>query len=363
MTRGFFNSNSTPNNKGFCYIVGPTGPTGPQGPVSIQIGSIITADSNKEANIINRGNDKEMILDFIIPKGEKGESGQMGPTGIKGDTGPTGPPGPQGEIGPTGARGPQGEQGIIGPPGPSGQNGISETITLGSVSTGDAGTKVQITDYKIGNEHIFDFVIPQGLPGKQGEPGLNGAPGIEGPTGEMGPTGPTGPTGPAGPEEIPVVSFTTFNNTTSQGYQIASNARLPITRKDMDNANIATLDTTNNTIKLDKEGVYRIDFIVRASRTITSSGFDQSKDIISIGFKKTNENIIYAGGTSWLKDEPSTTIVGQGMFVIKDPQNEEFELVNTTKDLIYLTTPLLENTTSESYYINPVVSILIEYLG
>nr|DAG72682.1 MAG TPA: BclA protein [Caudoviricetes sp.] len=59
-------------------------------------------------------------------KGEKGETGPVGPqgeTGPQGPTGATGANGPQGETGPRGEQGPQGIQGERGPQGEQGQAG------------------------------------------------------------------------------------------------------------------------------------------------------------------------------------------------------------------------------------------------
>ena len=65
-------------------------------------------------------------------KGDTGETGPTGPTGEKGDTGETGPTGPTGEkgdtgeTGPTGPTGPMGNTGDVGPTGATGN--ISDTF-------------------------------------------------------------------------------------------------------------------------------------------------------------------------------------------------------------------------------------------
>ncbi len=65
---------------------------GPPGTAEkIKVGKTITGESSTEAEVIDNFNGQEHTLDFIIPKGEKGD------------------PGPQGEIGPQGAKGEQGE--------------------------------------------------------------------------------------------------------------------------------------------------------------------------------------------------------------------------------------------------------------
>lgn len=59
--------------------------------------------------------------------------------------------------------------------GPSGQNGISPTIIVGTVTTGDPGDPVVVTNVST-NPSIaeFDFTIPQGYSGTSGAPGVDG---------------------------------------------------------------------------------------------------------------------------------------------------------------------------------------------
>lgn len=70
-----------------------------------------------------------------------------------GVTGPQGPQGIQGPIGP---------QGIQGEPGPA---GVSDTITIGTVTTGEPGSNASVTDVGEGSNHILNFVIPRGADG------------------------------------------------------------------------------------------------------------------------------------------------------------------------------------------------------
>ncbi len=361
--------------KGETGLQGPRGPQGPQGEQGIQ---------GEQGEKGEQG----------IP-GEKGETGDIGPQGPKGDIGPMGPqgdPGPKGDTGPQGIQGPpgekgdpgptgwKGEKGEMGPPGPQGpkgdkgDTGEGETISLGIVSTGDASTFAKIVDRKAGLNHIFDFVIPRGINGSdgpkgdtgpmgpqgpRGEQGLPGEKGEQGPKGDKGEPGPQGPQGVEGPLEIPAAFFVTFHDEDQkpQGVEVPSKGRIPIEIKSLDVRNEINLD--NNTITFNKDGVYRIDFIVNASYT-TTQDFDPTTDIIAIGFKKVGEDTVYAGRSVWNFAEPVLEIAGHGIF--NASTDDVFELVNLGNKSFYLNAPNIANISSYSSFINPVVTIIIQAL-
>lgn len=68
------------NIKGETGEIGPPGPEGPEGPpgekgetaITVNIGRVETADSDTPANVTNSGTDKDLVLDFVLPKGEVG---------------------------------------------------------------------------------------------------------------------------------------------------------------------------------------------------------------------------------------------------------------------------------------------------
>ena len=127
--------------------------------------------------------------------GATGTAGATGPTGPTGATGATGTAGATGPTGPTGATGATGATGPTGPTGTDGEDGTSDTIAVGTTTTGDAGTEASVTDTTGAPNHILEFVIPRGFDGADGQDGDIGATGPTGPTGPTGATGPTGPTG------------------------------------------------------------------------------------------------------------------------------------------------------------------------
>ncbi|MDO4732460.1 MAG: hypothetical protein Q4B50_02945 [Bacillota bacterium] len=67
------------------FLQGPPGETGPAGrdgqAASIRIGSV---SSGEEAAVYNAGTEQALILDFTLPRGEKGVQGEQGPAGPQG---------------------------------------------------------------------------------------------------------------------------------------------------------------------------------------------------------------------------------------------------------------------------------------
>lgn len=89
-------------------------------------------------------------------------------------------------TGATGATGSQGPSGSTGSTGAAGEDGDDATVTLGSVSTGNAGTSVIITNSGTTGAAIFNFTIPRGDTGATGSAGSNGSNGAAGADGSDG---------------------------------------------------------------------------------------------------------------------------------------------------------------------------------
>lgn len=98
-------------------------------------------------------------------KGDKGDKGEQGEQGLKGDKGEQGLQGVQGE---------KGLKGDIGEKGADGKDGITPNITIGNVTTLEAGAMATVTKRGTKEEPIFDFGIPQGLQGASGGTGGSG---------------------------------------------------------------------------------------------------------------------------------------------------------------------------------------------
>ena len=135
---------------------GLRGPAGPRGEAAytFEIGSVISGDT---ASVRNTGADGHVVLDFVVPRGETGPRGATGPVG------PVGPIGPEGPMGPTGPEGPQGPIGATGPEGPKGDTAL--TLTIGSVTEGDTPS---VTNGGTDTDIILNFVLPKGAAGAAG---------------------------------------------------------------------------------------------------------------------------------------------------------------------------------------------------
>lgn len=193
----------------YCYVKGDKGDKGDKGEsggATIDVGTTETIEAFEEASVSNVGTNTDVILNFKIPKGERGDKGEKGD---KGDTGPRGLPG---EIGisevitidgtetiepneeasviddfdrnihhltfyiPKGEKGEQGEKGDVGPQGEKGDKGDTggATIDVGITETLDAGEEASVTNVGTNTNVILNFKIPKGEKGEEGEKGAKG---------------------------------------------------------------------------------------------------------------------------------------------------------------------------------------------
>ena len=130
--------------KGDQGVQGIKGERGDQGPATIQIGNVETIDAKEEAKVINVGTKADVVLDFKIPKGEKGDQGEIGPRGLPGEIGRT------------------------------------EHIAIDETETLEPGESAQVMDTFENWVHHLAFLIPKGEKGDQGERGLQGPAGPPG---------------------------------------------------------------------------------------------------------------------------------------------------------------------------------------
>lgn len=71
-------------------------------------------------------------------------------------------------------KGDTGPQGATGPTGPSGAAGTAATITIGTVTTGAAGTNAVVTNVGTATAAKLNFTIPRGATGATGPQGPSG---------------------------------------------------------------------------------------------------------------------------------------------------------------------------------------------
>lgn len=94
-----------------------------------------------------------------------GGGGGTGPAGPEGPQGPQGIQGIQGLTGPQGDAGPQGIQGIQGATGPAGP---ANSLSIGTVTTGAAGSSASATITGTAPTQTLNLTIPQGAAGAGG---------------------------------------------------------------------------------------------------------------------------------------------------------------------------------------------------
>lgn len=181
-------------DKGETGAIGPAGPQGPIGPTgpkgdtgsqgvqgipgtaaTVSVGTVVTGEPGESAAVINTGTANAAVLDFVIPKGVKGDTGNIGPQGPKGDTG----------------------EGLT----IKGRYDTLEALesAVPSPAAGD--------NYYVGTAApyaVYTFTETDGW--------LNGGPlqGAKGDTGPAGPQGAAGPQGEPGPNELSGSTATAF---------------------------------------------------------------------------------------------------------------------------------------------------------
>lgn len=102
-----------------------------------------------------------------------------------------------------------GEPGPQGPQGPAGPAGAAATVTVGDVTTLDAGQDATVTNAGSTSAAVFNFGIPKGPKGDKGDQGPAGQDGAPGAKGDQ------GPAGAAGTNATITSATATVDNTTS----------------------------------------------------------------------------------------------------------------------------------------------------
>ena len=191
---------------------GISGGSGGATTVTVTVNSTTTGAPGTNASVTNVGDEVNVALDFVIPRGATGETGPTGPQGptgaaagfgtptasvdsnvgtpsvtvtasgadtakvfdfvfsnLKGETGATGPQGPQGEQGIQGIQGETGATGATGPQGPTGDAAGFGTVTA-TVDSNVGTPSVTVTASGSDTAKNFAFAF-HNLKGEQGDAG------------------------------------------------------------------------------------------------------------------------------------------------------------------------------------------------
>lgn len=159
------------------FIAANPGPQGPSG--RITLGTVTTVSASTPASVELGGTAENAILNLVLPRGVDGIIGGPGPSNVLtiGDV----TSGPTADANITGTSPeqvlnlvlPEGPQGPVGPQGPQGPT----TVTVGTTTTGAAGTNASVTNTGTLTNAVFTFTVPRGATGATGATGPQGIPG------------------------------------------------------------------------------------------------------------------------------------------------------------------------------------------
>ena len=142
---------------------------GPPGTAAtVNAGTTTTGAAGTSASVTNVGTTSAAVFNFVIPRGDTGNTGATGTAAtIAAGTTTTGAAGSSATVVNSGTSSaavfdftiPQGNTGATGA---TGATGTAATIAVGTTTTGAAGTAATVTNVGTSGAAIFDFSIPQG---------------------------------------------------------------------------------------------------------------------------------------------------------------------------------------------------------
>lgn len=165
---------------------------------TVEVGTVTTGAAGSSAAVSNSGTPAAAILDFTIPRGDKGETGDTGPantltigTVTSGETASAEITGtaPDQTLNLVLEKGDKGDKGDTGETGATGATGPANTLTIGTVESGAVAGATITGDAP---DQTLSLVLPKGDKGDKGDTGATGATGPQGPQGIQGETGPQG---------------------------------------------------------------------------------------------------------------------------------------------------------------------------
>ena len=117
---------------------------------TFSIESVETGEPGTNADVTMTGDAPNHGLKFVIPRGDKGDKGDTGSPGAKGDKGEPGSPGAKGDKGDPGA---------------------TPNLTIGAVTTLEAGQNATASMGGTAESPVLNLGIPRGAKGEPGEGG------------------------------------------------------------------------------------------------------------------------------------------------------------------------------------------------
>jgi hypothetical protein len=171
-------------------VLAQQGATGAAGPATVSIGTVSAGTS---ATVTNSGTSNAAVLNFTLPKGDKGDTGAAGltyrgtwsaafsysPNDAATYNGTTyiaklanTNVNPATDVAASGTSwavlAAQGSEGTSGATGAQGPSGSAATVSIGTVTTGAAGTDASVTNSGTSSAAILNFTIPRGDAGTGG---------------------------------------------------------------------------------------------------------------------------------------------------------------------------------------------------
>ena len=293
-------SNDDIGNIKYCYFQGATGPRGEIGPTgprgergedgaaTIDIGITETGDPDTESMVTNVGTNENVILNFKIPRGKPG---------ITGDVGPTGPAGPQGLPG---------------------EIGISEVITIDGTETLESEEDAEVQDDFDRNIHHLTFYIPRGKQGDIGPQGPKGEQGEAGPQGATGEKGEQGPQGEQGPKGEPngLGAYGERYSNSNQSFNVTANTETIVPLEQTGQAIFIEYDSSY-AIEIQKYGTYQINYFFGATTSvdtnytisIKASGIKLPSSEIKVEAKANTKSFVSGNVIFGLKEDDEITLV------------------------------------------------------
>lgn len=262
-------------------IPGPQGPKGEDGPTTIKVGKTETLDANKDAIVENVGTDKDVILNFKIPRGEKGKDG--------------------------------------------------DKLVVGKTETLDANAKARVIDTYIGNVHTLDFYIPQGFDGANGDVG---------PKGEQGPPGPKGDIGPQGSTGVALLeAYASLYEDNGNSYSLMPNIAYQVELSQQTQMKNVDISFTN-TVKIQKAGIYKVDYFFEAKSSATADvSIEVRKENVTINGTKitrrvdNQEYVTFTGSiiVNLNVDEKIDLAISSPTAVVLTPENDTISYLTIMK--------------------------------